>query len=161
MNISADKLSRLQFLTRVVQKEIVHLNLTDQRLFAEPFSTNKAKMLETDVNLAERVDAFVARFGRLQDTVGDKLLPRYLDAVGEKTGASVDNLNRAEKLNLIESVEMWVTLRDMRNQMIREYMEDIEKLVEALNKGHEFVKMLSEDATRIISDIEIRGWTQP
>ncbi len=161
MNISADKLSRLQFLTRVVQKEIVHLNLTDQRLFVEPFSTNKAKMLETDVNLAERVDAFVARFGRLQDTVGDKLLPRYLDAVGEKTGASVDNLNRAEKLNLIESVEMWVTLRDMRNQMIHEYMEDIEKLVEALNKGHEFVKMLSEDATRIISDIEIRGWTQP
>ncbi len=79
----------------------------------------------------------------------------------KKTGASVDNLNRAEKLNLIESVEMWVTLRDMRKQMIHEYMEDIEKLVEALNKGHEFVKMLSEDATRIISDIEIRGWTQP
>jgi len=39
--------------------------------------------LEADVELAERVDALVSRFGRLQDTVGDKLLPRYLDAVGK------------------------------------------------------------------------------
>ena len=31
-----------------------------------------------DIDLAERVDAFVARFGRLQDTAADKLLPELL-----------------------------------------------------------------------------------
>ena len=158
MKISADKLHRLQFLSRVVRKEIDHLGITDQRLFIEPFSADKVKSLETNVDLAERVDAFVSRFGRLQDTVGDKLLPHYLNALGEKTGAAVDNLDRAEKLGLIKSAEMWVALRDMRNQMIHEYIESLEILAEALNKGHEFVGTLSQDAERIISDLESRGW---
>ena len=129
----------MRFLARVVKKEIRYLLLTDQRLFSEPFTREKAERLETDVDMAERVDAFVSRFGRLQDTVGDKLLPRYLDAVGESIGPAIDNLNRAEKLGLIHSAELWITLRALRNEMIHEYMEDLEKLADALNKGHEHV----------------------
>jgi len=37
-----------------------------------------AQDLENNIELAERVEAFVARFGRLQDTLGDKLLPTLL-----------------------------------------------------------------------------------
>ncbi len=122
MNISRTKLPRLQFLARIVRKEIRHLRLTNQRLFPDAFTPEKAGQLETDVELAERVDAFVSRFGRLQDTVGDKLLPRYLDAVGEATGPAIDNLNRAEKLGLIGSAELWITLRDLRNEMIHEQL---------------------------------------
>jgi len=33
--------------------------------------------LDTDDSLAERVEAFAARFVRLQDTLSDKLLPTY------------------------------------------------------------------------------------
>ncbi len=97
MNIARTKLARLQFLARIVRKEIRHLCLTDQRLFPDTFTSEKAGQLEANVELAERVDAFVSRFGRLQDTVGDKLLPRYLDAVGEATGPAIDNLNRGRK----------------------------------------------------------------
>lgn len=158
MTIAQDRLLRLQFLARLVRREIRHLQLTDERLFSTPFSREKAEQLEADVELSERVDAFVSRFGRLQDTVGDKLLPRYLNAVGEVTGAAVDNLNRAEKLGLIHSAETWMTLRGMRNQMIHEYMEDLGKLSEALNKGHEYVDTLVNDAHRILADLESRGW---
>lgn len=158
MKIAHSKLQRLQFLSRIVKKEIHHLRLTDQRLFATPFTREMAERLENDVDLAERLDAFVSRFGRLQDTVGDKLLPHYLNAVGEKTGAAIDNLNHAEKLGLVSSAELWLTLRDLRNEMIHEYMEDLDKLTNALNKGHDFVGTLAQDAGRILSDLEIRGW---
>lgn len=158
MNIEPGKLLRLQFLTRIVRKEIRHLRLTDQRLFPTLFTREKAEQLEADVELSERVDAFVSRFGRLQDTVGDKLLPQYLIAVGEKTGPAIDNLNRAEKLGLLVSAELWVTLRDLRNEMIHEYMEDLDRLSNALNKGHEHVVTLTEDAGRILADLESRDW---
>ena len=85
----------LQFLTRVVRKECQHLATTDQHLFVRAFTLNQAAQLESDPDLAERVDAFVGRFGRLQDTVGDKLLPILLTALGEKTSAGIDNLDRA------------------------------------------------------------------
>jgi hypothetical protein len=47
--------------------------------------------------------AFVSRFGRLQDTVGDKLLPALLSALAEPVGPAIDNLDKAEKLGLLES----------------------------------------------------------
>ena len=160
MTIANTKLQRLQFLARIVKKEIHHLQLTDQRLFPTPFTREMAERLEKDVDLAERLDAFVSRFGRLQDTVGDKLLPQYLNAVGETVGAAVDNLNRAEKLGLVSSFELWMTLRELRNEMIQEYMEDLDKLANALNKGHDFVDTLAQDAGRILSDLKSRGWVE-
>jgi len=48
-----------------------------------------------DEALAERLDAFVARFARVQDTAGDKLLPVLLQRVGEPVGSALDNLDRA------------------------------------------------------------------
>lgn len=161
MNISPQKRLRLQFLARMIRKEIRYLQLTDRRLFDVPFTREKTGQLEKEVDLAERVDAFVSRFDRLQDTVEDKLLPNYLNAVGETTRSAVDNLNRAEKLGLINSAEIWIALRDLRNQMVHEYMEDLDKLTEALNKGHEHVSTLTADATRILVDLEARGWIAP
>ena len=45
----------------------------------------------------------MARFGRLQDTVGDKFLPTLLSALAETPGAAIDNLDKAEKLGLMAS----------------------------------------------------------
>jgi len=82
--------ARLQFLARVIEKECKHLLTTDSRLFAEPFTLIKALRLPDDPDPAERVEAFVGRFGRLQDTLGDKLLPQLLMVLGEKVGAALD-----------------------------------------------------------------------
>ena len=59
-------LARLQFFARVATKEGTHLQSTDQRLFAERFTELRARSLDDDPALAERVEAFVARFGRCQ-----------------------------------------------------------------------------------------------
>lgn len=150
---------RLQFLARVVRKECRHLATTDMRLFgAASFTIEQATLLEENPDLAERVEAFVSRFGRLQDTVGDKLLPALLDALGEKSSAVIDNLDRAERLELIQSADEWMTIRSLRNQMIHEYVEDMLVLTSALQTGHAFVPVLVAAANKMISEIERRKW---
>jgi hypothetical protein len=79
-------LQRLRFLSETVELEAGHLAATDARLFAEPFNAERAQRLRTDADLAERVDAFVARFGRLQDTLADRLLPALLQQLAESLG---------------------------------------------------------------------------
>ena len=154
---------RLQFLARVVRKECAHLALTDQRLFGaettgSKFTLAQAKQLESDHDLAERVEAFVGRFSRLQDTLGDKLLPLLLSALGEKPSAMIDSLDRAERLDLLASAEQWMTMRNLRNQMIHEYVEDPLILTNALQTGHAFVPALLSAGTKMVAEIEKRGW---
>jgi hypothetical protein len=141
---------------RVVRKESTHLQITDKRLFASSFSLEEVALLESDPALAECVEAFVGRFGRLQDTLGDKLLPSLLSALGEHAGPFVDNLNRAERLGWIDSVGEWMTMRQLRNQMIHEYIEDSTILIDALNTGHAFVSSLLTTADRLIGEVERR-----
>ena len=67
----------------------------------------------------ERLDAFVSRFGRLQD-----------------------NLDKAERLGWIESAQTWLEIRKLRNQMVHEYIEDLAILTSALQTGHQHVATL-------------------
>ena len=154
------RIERLRFLARVVVREVEHLRGTNLRLFTCPFDEQRVDSLNKDVALSEQVDAFVSRFGRLQDTVGDKLLPSYLSGLGERTGAVLDNLTKAERLGLIESAETWLILRSLRNQMVHEYMEDRQILADALNAGHRHVETLCGDAERLMGDIRTRGWLE-
>ena len=123
----------------MTEKECQHLLGTDQRLFADLFTIEDAQRIEADPLLAERLDAFVSRFGRLQDTFADKLLPTLLLALAENLGAVIDNLDRAEKLGLLMSVDEWLEMRRLRNLMVHEYIEDLAILTSALQKGHQFV----------------------
>lgn len=158
MTVEAKIVLRLKFLSRVVRKECQHLTTTDRRLFASPFTLEQANRLEEEPDLAERVEAFVGRFGRLQDTMGDKLLPLLLAALGEKLSAVIDNLDRAERLGLIQSADEWMTIRNLRNQMVHEYVEDPLVLVSAMQTAHEFVSALIEAGSKMIAEIERRGW---
>jgi len=129
-----------------------------RRLFDGAFTLEQAIRLEQDPDLAERVEAFVGRFGRLQDTLGDKLLPLLLSALGEKPSSMIDNLDQAERLGLLESADEWMTMRNLRNQMIHEYVEDLVVLTSALQNGHAFVPTLVASANKMSAEIERRGW---
>lgn len=161
MTFALDKnlVLRLQFLLRVVRKECLHLTNTDKRLFDTPFTSERIKQLETDIDLSERVEAFVGRFSRLQDTVADKLLPALLVALGETPSAVIDNLDRAERLGFLDSADEWLAMRQLRNQMVHEYVDDPVLLASALQTGHGFVPALVDVANRMIVEIERRGWS--
>lgn len=150
----------LQFLSRAAQKACLHLMTTDSRLFKDgfTFTVEQVAQLEIDVELAERVEAFVSRFGRLQALLGDKLLPHLLMALGEKTVTAIDNFDRAERLGFLHSVDDWITMRNLRNQMIDEYIEDAAVLANALQTGHAFVPHLVAATNKMLTEIKQRGW---
>ena len=134
---------RLAFLLETVALEAEHPRATDRRLFADPFTAERAASLRADAMLAERLDAFSARFARLQDTAGDKLLPALLGRIGEPLGSVLDNLDRAAKLGLLaQSSEVWLAARALRNRMVHEYIRDPAVLAQAVNEAHAKVPML-------------------
>ena len=156
MRLDTSVVARLQFLCRVVERESRYLQQTDARLFGELALAQTLKQLDIDPLLAERLDAFVSRFGRLQDTVTDKLLPALLQAMAEPRGAALENLDRAEKLGWLDSADQWLEMRKLRNQMVHEYIEDRVVLTDALQAGHAFVPMMLAVASRLIEKTQQR-----
>ena len=63
MKITPDQTARLAFLARVTEKACQHLHDTDDRLFGDLFTVERAQKIEANPILAERLDAFVSRFG--------------------------------------------------------------------------------------------------
>ncbi len=149
---------RIQFLDRVVQRECTHLNRTTKRLFEESFTLEKARKIGEDDDLSERVEAFVSRFSRLQDTLGDKLIPLILDALGEHQAAAIDNLDKAERFGWISSADEWYAIRRLRNQMVHDYMEDLNILTSAIQTAQIFVTTLSNTTQKLHAEIQKRGW---
>lgn len=144
---------RLKFLAETAQAEVRQLRATDARLFAQAMTPQRAAVLRTDIDLSERADAFSARFARLQDTLGDKLLPALLQWLAEPVGAAIDNLHRAERLGWVASTEDWLVLRRLRNRMVHEYVRDDAELAQALNMAHAAVAALDAAATAMVARI--------
>ncbi len=149
---------RLQLFARIVAKEIKVLTQSDERLYGVTVPAWTVADLEINLDLADRVESFVSRFGRLQDTLGDKLLPRLLTAVGEQPRAFVDNLAKAERMGWLPSGQAWVDMRALRNQMVHEYMEDPLVLAKALDNAHVFTTLLIQVAQNMIQEMTMRGW---
>jgi len=157
MTINETTQLKLNFLSRVAQKELKHLLFSHKQVFYEPFTAERAKHLLTDEFLAEKVEAFSSRFCRYQDMLGDKLLPLWLELVGEKQKTFLDDLNRLEKLGIIDSAENWLQLRGLRNKMVHEYIESLELLASALNQAAKHITFLQSSMDRVLSDLDSRG----
>lgn len=122
-------------LLALTEKEVKHLNLTATRIKALQPDLKWVESLEERIEHAEMLDAFVSRFSRLQDTLGDKLLPALLRVSLEKTGSQLDNLLRAEQMDWIISAESWIEIRMLRNKLVHEYMDSPSSLLQALIKA--------------------------
>jgi hypothetical protein len=128
----------------IVRREGDHLAYSWHTLFAEgkQITETWVEMLDEQPQEAVQLEAFVSRFGRMHDTLADKLLPRWLQALAEKTGSQIETLNRAERLGVVDSVEGWLIARKLRNQLVHEYMEDSREFAEAINIARDSSLML-------------------
>jgi hypothetical protein len=79
------------------------------------------------------VNSFLFNYIKIQDKLGAKLFRQLLLALREIDDASmpmIDILNRLEKLKIIDSVEQWDRLREIRNAITHEYPLDIDERLE-------------------------------
>jgi uncharacterized protein with HEPN domain len=124
-----------------------------KKLHACRIDAKWVESLKEDMDAAESLEAFVSRFGRMQDTIGDKLIPRALAAQAESIGSMLDNLARAERLGWLASVTEWLTARELRNRLVHEYVTDAEILAADTLTALDFVSMLVETYNRIRGSI--------
>jgi hypothetical protein len=136
-------------LIRVTEKEARYLGRTADRLRALTIDLQWIELLDDNDEHSEMLDAFVSRYGRLQDMLGDKLLPAMLRASLEKTGSQLDNLFRAEKLGWIDSTQTWIEIRELRNKLVHEYIESPVVLLSALQHALLCVHILIETQNRM------------
>lgn len=141
----------------LAKKEVMHLAYTHRTLYAMPVSLEWVKALEKREDLAEKIDAFVGRFGRLQDHIGEKLIPRFAVLLGGTPKSLLDNLAYAEKMGWIENAEEFVGARKLRDLLVHEYMADAELFFQSLLAAEEATHMLINVVSRISQQAETLG----
>ena len=144
----------IERLLEITEKEVFYFQQSKIRVINSNIDTKWIEVLDQNPEHSEMLDAFVARFSRLQDTVGDKLLPAILKLNLESVGSQLDNLFRAEKLGWIDSADQWIELRGLRNSIFHECMTSPEKLLSALKKVIHLGDMLIKTQNLLVSNFK-------
>jgi hypothetical protein len=78
--------------------------------------------IESDAQLRQLTDQILFRFMKLQDSLGERLIPATLDALTEpfEDRPMRDRIDRLEKLGYLD-VNRWLRWRDLRNRLAHEY----------------------------------------
>lgn len=144
-------LPRTRFLAtlELVRHEGKHLAYSLRRVFSESIDGAWVKALEQRPEQAERLEAFVSRYGRMQDTIGEKLLPRWLLAIAETPGSTIETLQRAERLGVLGSAESWLEARKLRNLLVHEYRTDSDAFATDINLAREYSLLFFDTYNRV------------
>ena len=142
----------IERLLDITGKEVMYFQQSKIRVINSNIDIEWIEALDQNPQHSEMLDAFVARLCRLQDTIGDKLLPAILKLNLEPLGSQLDNLFRAEKLGWIDSADDWIELRGLRNSLVHEYMISPEKLLFALKKVIHLGDMLIKARNLLVSN---------
>lgn len=92
------------------------------------------------------LDQFAYRYTRLQDDMGQRLLPAVLRALGEDVASlpAIDQFNRLEQLGWLPSADEWTDLRRIRNEFTHEYPESTQERFERLQLAFESARRLRD-----------------
>jgi len=97
------------------------------------------------------IDQLIFRFTKLQDEIGNntfRLLLEYLqEDIADKPFRDI--LNILERLNIIESADAWISLRELRNDLTHEYPDLIDETIDKLNHLYQQLPLLENILTII------------
>ena len=80
------------------------------------------------------LNALIFRFSKLQDLIGAKIFRNYLDFSGfdvvEKS--FFDILREVEREGIVD-IDSWSELRELRNRIAHDYLEEADEVIESIN----------------------------
>lgn len=78
------------------------------------------------------LDAYLKRFSSIQDFLGAKIFNLLLDVSGINSSKMSEVLYHIEKEEIIDSLDEWIELREVRNELEHDYPEELEDALEDL-----------------------------
>ena len=78
------------------------------------------------------LDAYLRRFSSLQDFMGAKIFSLLLEVAGINGRKMSEVLYNIEKEEIIDSLDNWIELREVRNELEHDYPEELEEALEDL-----------------------------
>lgn len=145
----------------LARKEAEHLRYSQSTLFALPIDLAWVQDLARQPALAEKVEAFVSRFARLQDHLVEKLLPRYAALVGESPKTLIDTLAFAERAEVLRDADTFIAARKLRNALVLEYMHDAQIFLESLLEAGQACELLFDTIDKVAGELQRLGVPQP
>ncbi|KAF3981976.1 MAG: hypothetical protein HFP78_04050 [Methylococcales symbiont of Hymedesmia sp. n. MRB-2018] len=122
--------TRIKQIMGVLAKEDVLLFDVSQRLFNQQnLDESWLKNILEKPEGIDKLESFGSKFCRMQDTFIDKLTLLLLIKLGEISSSAINNLNKLERLNIVDNVNDWLDIRLLRNKLVDEYVDDISELL--------------------------------
>lgn len=97
-------------------------------------------------------ELLISRFEKLQDFIGGKIIDAFFEDQEEIVSdfTMIDKLNKLERLGIIEDIEVWRKMREVRNHLAHEYPEHPEIAADYLNQLVDLVPEL----LRVLNNIK-------
>ena len=97
-----------------------------------------------DINRIKTIDSFIYRFGKIQDIMGEKLFPAFLEQLQEynKSMSLIDILHKLEKLNVLNTDD-WIKIRQIRNTMTHEYPDNTDEIITTITSALEYFETMN------------------
>jgi len=117
-----------------------------------PFTADKITTLaEREILLTELL---VARFGKLQDLLGNKIINTFLMLQEEYSDnlTMLDKINKLERLGIVENAQDWKQMRSIRNHVAHEYPDNPELTAGYLNE----IVRLTPKLLTILENLKIK-----
>lgn len=102
-------------------KSLINKLLIEKDIY-EQFIFNTLKPEEKAI-----LDAYLKRFSSIQDFLGAKIFPLLLDVAGINSSKMSEVLYHIEKEEIIDSLENWIELREIRNELEHDYPEELKE----------------------------------
>jgi len=138
----------------LADKEAAHLRYSRDTLQALSPDLAWVVGLDQRPDLAEKVEAFVSRFARLQDHLGEKLLPRFAAWVGNHPKTMIDTLAFAERAEVLSDAQGFLAARRLRNALVHEYMQDPQLSLDSLFEAFSSCRLLFETVDKVRVETE-------
>jgi len=114
------------YLALKAYKELID-KLVDKADIYTPTNFNALKIEDKAI-----LDAYLKRFSSVQDFLGAKIFSPLLDIAGINSGKMSEVLFVIEKEGIIDSLDHWIELREVRNELEHDYPDNLEAALQDL-----------------------------
>lgn len=119
----------------VFQQLDLHFTRIDSALEVIRNNPDWRRHIDDDTALVLTIDAFIFRYIKIQDAMGKRLFPHFLDALGDydDTMSLLDILDRLEKLGILNDADKWMEYRKLRNILTHEYPDNRMEILDGID----------------------------